>query len=380
MNILKQSIALLLCSLSLTLAQAASIPVPTAPKLAASSYLLMDYDSAELLVEHNVDERIAPASITKIMTAYVVYKALADGHIGQEDEVLISEKAWRMGGSRTFIEVNKRVKVGDLLMGMIVQSGNDASVALAEHVAGSESAFANMMNAEAQGMGLKNTQYMNTTGLPHPEHYSSARDIALLAQALIRDFPDQYHRYSIRKFTFNGITQYNRNKLLWRDESVDGLKTGYTETAGYCLASSAKRDTMRLISVVMGTDGPNSRVSYSQSLLNYGFRFFETHKLYSAGEALTEARIWQGEIENLPLGLAEDLYITIPRGQYQALAASMDLEQAIDAPVSLGTAYGKVSVAINDENIRQQPLIALRSIPEGGLWRRTVDTVLQWLE
>lgn len=216
--------------------------------------------------------------------------------------------------------------------------------------------------------------------MPDPEHFSTARDIAILAQALIRDFPDQYFRYSVRKFTYNDITQYNRNKLLWRDDSVDGLKTGFTESAGYCLVSSAKRNDMRLISVVMGTDGPKSRVSHSQSLLNYGFRFFETHKLYAAGETLTNTRIWKGEIENLPLGLAKDLYITIPRGQYKALAASMDLKPSIDAPINSGETFGKVNIALNEESINQQPLIALRSIPEGGIWRQTVDTVLQWLE
>jgi D-alanyl-D-alanine carboxypeptidase (penicillin-binding protein 5/6) len=350
------------------------------PKLDASSYYLMDFDSGQVLVEHNADERLSPASITKIMTAYVVYKALAEGHIGPEDEVPISEKAWRMEGSRTFVEVNKRVKLDDLLMGMIVQSGNDASVALAEHVAGSEPAFANMMNAEAQGLGLKNTQFLNATGMPDNEHYSTARDIAILSQALIRDFPDQYYRYSIRQFTFNEITQYNRNRLLWRDDSVDGLKTGFTDSAGYCLVSSAKRNNMRLISVVMGTDGPKSRISHSQSLLNYGFRFYETHKLYTAGEILTKTRIWRGEIENLPLGLAKDMYITIPRGQYKALAATMDLKPSIDAPVSSGVAYGEVKIALNEQSINQQPLVALESIPEGGLWRQTVDTVLQWLE
>jgi D-alanyl-D-alanine carboxypeptidase (penicillin-binding protein 5/6) len=380
MAMLKRSFIMLLCSLQLTLAHAGPAPVPMAPNLNASSYLLMDFDSSQVLVEHNADERVSPASITKIMTAYVVYKALAEGHIGPEDEVLISEKAWRMEGSRTFVEVNKRVKLNDLLMGMIVQSGNDASVALAEHVGGSEQAFANMMNAEAQGLGLKNTRFLNATGMPDDEHYSTARDIAMLSQALIRDFPDQYHRYSIRQYTFNEITQYNRNRLLWRDDSVDGLKTGFTETAGYCLVSSAKRNNMRLISVVMGTDGPKSRISHSQSLLNYGFRFYETHKLYTAGEILTKTRIWRGEIENLPLGLAKDLYITIPRGQYKALAASMDLKPSIDAPVSSGEAYGKVKIALNEQSINQQPLIALKTIPEGGLWRQTVDTVLQWLE
>jgi D-alanyl-D-alanine carboxypeptidase (penicillin-binding protein 5/6) len=340
----------------------------------------MDFNSGEVLVEHNVDERVEPASITKIMTAYVVYKALADGHIGIDDDVLISEKAWRMSGSRTFIEVNKHVKVNDLLMGMIVQSGNDASVALAEHVAGTEQAFANMMNAEAQAVGMRDSNYMNVTGLPDPEHYTTARDIALLARALIRDFPEEYARYSVEKFTYNGITQYNRNKLLWRDKSVDGLKTGYTESAGYCLVSSALRDGMRLISVVMGTDSPKSRVAHSQSLLNFGFRFYETHRLYAAGEALTEARIWKGEIENLPLGLVNYMYITIPRGRYDALKASMDLSIGIEAPVKMGDNFGEVKVVLEDQDLMHEPLVALKSIPEGGLWRQAMDSVLLWLE
>jgi D-alanyl-D-alanine carboxypeptidase (penicillin-binding protein 5/6) len=333
-----------------------------------------------VLAGKNADERLAPASITKLMTAYVVFKALAEGHIGLEDQVLISEKAWRMEGSRMFIEVGKRVKVDALLKGMIIQSGNDASVALAEHVAGSEEAFVNIMNAEVANLGLANTHYVNATGLPDPQHYTTARDIALLTKAIIKEFPDQYPRYSERKYTYNGITQYNRNKLLWRDESVDGLKTGHTETAGYCLVSSAERDTMRLISVVMGTKSAKSRVTYSQSLLNYGFRFFETHKLYTAGQPLAKPRIWKGEQEHLPLGLAEDLYITVPRGQYDDLDASMELTAQIDAPVQAGDPYGKVVVALNATHLKQEPLIALKAVPKGDLWRQAMDAVLQWLE
>lgn len=376
----KRSLIPLMCVVFLAQVYAATRPVPMAPSFNAKSYLLMDFNSGEILVKHNIDERVEAASITKIMTAYVVYKALADGHIGIDDDVLISEKAWRMGGSRTFVEVGKHVKVNDLLMGMIVQSGNDASVALAEHVAGTEQAFVNMMNAEAQPLGLRDTNYMNATGMPDAQHYTTARDIAKLARALIQNFPQEYHRYSVQKFTYNGITQYNRNKLLWRDKSVDGLKTGYTESAGYCLVSSAMRDNMRLIAVVMGTNGPKSRVAHSQSLLNFGFRFYETHRLYAAGQALTEARIWKGETEQLPLGLAKDMYITIPRGHYESLNASMDLNTSIEAPVRLGDSFGKVKVVLDDKDIRQAPLIALKSVPEGGLWRQAMDSVLLWLE
>lgn len=380
MILFKLTLTLLTCSLFLSLAHAASAPVPIPPTLDAKSYILIDFDSGKVLVERNADERIAPASITKIMTAYLVYKSLAEGQINLEDEVSVSEKAWRMEGSRMFIEVGKHVKVSDLLMGMIVQSGNDASVALAEHVAGSEEAFAHMMNAEAQSMDLKNTHFLNATGLPHPDHYTTARDIALLARQLIHDFPDQYYRYSERKFTYNDITQPNRNALLWRDSSVDGLKTGYTETAGYCLVSSAKRDGMRLISVVMGTQSNNARIAHSKSLLTYGFRFFETHKLYSAGESLTKTRVWKGELDQLPLGLTEDLYVTIPRGQYSSLDVATELDVQIDAPVQKDKAYGDIVITLNDQPIDKKPLIALQSVAEGGIWQQAMDTVLLWFE
>lgn len=380
MIMLKRTLTLLVLSFFLPNAYATSTAIPAPPAIAANSYILMDFDSAKVLAEHNADERVDPASITKIMTAYLVYKSLAEGQISLDDDVLVSEKAWRMEGSRMFIEVGNRVKVSDLLMGMIVQSGNDASVSLAEHVAGSEDAFAQMMNAEAEAMGLTNTHFLNATGLTHPDHYSTAQDIALMAQRLIHDFPDQYYRYSERNFTYNDITQYNRNKLLWRDSGVDGLKTGYTETAGYCLVSSAKRDGMRLVSVVMGTESANARVNQSYSLLTYGFRFFETHKLYAAGEPLTNPRVWKGEYDQLPLGLAEDLHVTIPRGQYSDLEISTEMAMQIDAPVQMGKPYGEVIVSLNNQPVDKKPLIALRAVAEGGMWRQTVDTVLLWFE
>ncbi len=380
MLMLKRKLVLLIWILYLPTGFAATKPIPAPPAFDAKSYILVDANSNEVLAEKNADQRLAPASITKVMTAYIIFKALAEGHIGLQDHALVSEKAWRMEGSRMFIEVGKRVMVDDLLKGMIIQSGNDASVALAEHVAGSEEAFVNMMNAELANIGLSDTNYVNTTGLSDPDHYTTARDIALLAKKLISDFPEYYPRYSERKYTYNDITQYNRNKLLWRDESVDGLKTGYTASAGYCLVSSAERETMRLISVVMGTKSAKSRLNHSQSLLNYGFRFFETHKLYKAGQPLTEPRIWKGEQENLPLGLAKDLYITIPRGQYDELDASMELTAQIDAPVQAGEPFGKVVVALDDTHLKQEPLIALKAIPKGNLWRQAKDTVLQWFE
>ena len=378
MLMMKLRFALLLSIVLVSVANATNIPLPAPPSLDAKSYFIMDAKSGVVLAEHNPEERLAPASITKIMTAYVVFKALKDAHIKLTDEVLVSEKAWRMEGSRMFIEVNKRVGVDDLLKGMIVQSGNDASVALAEHVAGSEEGFVAMMNVEVESLGLTNTHFVNATGLPDPEHYMSARDIALLAAALIRDFPDQYPRYSQRVFTFNGIKQYNRNKLLWRDSSVDGLKTGHTDTAGYCLASTAERDGMRLISVVMGTNSAKARATQSQSLLNYGFRFFETHRLYSAREALADPRVWEGEVENVQVGLENDLYVTIPRGQYDALDAKLSMHADIIAPVNEGQALGEVIVALNGKELKQQSLVALQSVPRGGLWRQAVDTVLQW--
>jgi D-alanyl-D-alanine carboxypeptidase (penicillin-binding protein 5/6) len=366
------------CLFSAVHAATVPAPAPAPPSFDAKSYILLDYQSGEALAERNPDERLAPASITKLMTAYVVFKALAEGQASMDDEVYVSEKAWRMEGSRMFIEVGKRVRLADLLKGMIIQSGNDACVALAEHLAGSEAVFATMMNAEAEALGMHNSHFVNVTGLPDPEHYMSARDIALLARALIRDFPDQYWHYSQKKFTYNNITQYNRNKLLWRDDSVDGLKTGYTESAGYCLVSSAKRDDMRLISAVMGTKGPKARASHSEALLNYGFRFFETHRLYAAGEALIHPRVWMGEPERVPLGIKTDLYVTIPRGQYDNLDARMELDSQITAPVHDGQTLGKVVVAFNGEDLTQIPLVALQEVPEGGLWRQAVDLVLQW--
>jgi D-alanyl-D-alanine carboxypeptidase (penicillin-binding protein 5/6) len=369
---------LVLCVCLFSAVHAATVPAPAPPSFDAKSYILLDYQSGEALAERNADERLAPASITKLMTAYVVFKALAEGQASMDDEVYVSEKAWRMEGSRMFIEVGKRVRLADLLKGMIIQSGNDACVALAEHLAGSEAVFASMLKAGAEALGMHNSHFVNVTGLPDPEHYMSARDIALLARALIRDFPDQYWHYSQKKFTYNNITQYNRNKLLWRDDSVDGLKTGHTESAGYCLVSSAKRDDMRLISAVMGTKGPKARARHSEALLNYGFRFFETHRLYAAGEALIDPRVWMGEPETVPMGLKADLYVTIPRGQYDNLDARIELDSQITAPVHDGQTLGKVVVAFNGEELTQTPLVALQEVPEGGLWRQAVDLVLQW--
>ncbi len=352
------------------------IPVPSPPALGAQSYLLMDFHSGRVLAERQADERRDPASLTKMMTAYVVFSELKAGKLSLEDSVLVSEKAWRAPGSRMFIEVGDRVPLEDLLRGMIVQSGNDASIALAEHVAGTEETFAQVMNQYAEALGLGNTHYQNANGLPEPEHYSSARDTARLVRALIRDFPDYYEYYSERHFTWNGIEQLNRNKLLWRDSSVDGLKTGHTEAAGYCLASSAERDGMRLVSVVMGADSVEARADDSLALLSYGFRFFETHRLYAASEALTRARVWKGGQELVSLGLARDLFVTIPRDRYDDLEATMSVEQTIMAPVQPAGRYGEVVVRLEGATVRTEPLVALEGVETGGLWRRMVDEVL----
>jgi D-alanyl-D-alanine carboxypeptidase (penicillin-binding protein 5/6) len=279
-----------------------------------------------------------------------------------------------------FVEVNTQVSVADLLQGLIVQSGNDATVALAEQIAGSEDSFAALMNQHAKRLGMTQTHFVNSTGLPDPEHYTTARDIVRITRAIISEFPEYYHWYSEKKFTYNEITQYNRNKLLWRDESVDGLKTGHTESAGYCLVTSAKRDDMRLISVVLGTKSEEARADASQALLNYGFRFFETHKLYDSGTKLTSSRVWKGAVENVDLGLADTLYVTIPRGEYKNLDASMQLREQVVAPIADGQALGDVVVRLGDQTVADKSLIALQPVAEGSFWQRIVDEALLYFE
>lgn len=360
--------------------QPQAIPIPSPPALGADSYILMDYDSNRVLVDVNINKRHDPASLTKIMTAYVVFSELKSKHIAMDDQVTVSAKAWREPGSRMFIEVGDKVPVKALLQGLIVQSGNDASVALAEHVAGNESTFAQVMNQYAQTLGMKHTHYVNATGLPNPKHYTTAHDTAILARAIMHDFPEYHHLFAEKKYTYNGIEQYNRNKLLWRDPSVDGLKTGHTEEAGYCLASSAKRDGMRLISVVMGAGSDEARLSDTQALLNYGFRFFKTHRLYQAGQALTKTRVWKGSAEMLPLGLTHDLFVTIPQHQYGDLKASMSVNSLLMAPVKRGEQYGKVNIQLNGQTISSEPLVALEGVSEGSIWRRMTDEVLLMLQ
>lgn len=359
---------------------ATPLPVPKPPALSARAYILMDYQSGVVLGEEKADERMEPASITKLMTAYALFHELHAGKIKLSDMITISENAWRTQGSRMFVEVGKQVSVENLIQGMIVQSGNDATVALAEQVAGSEATFAEMMNRYAQQLGMKNTHFVNSTGMPDPQHYTTARDIAILGSAIIREYPEYYKWYSQREFVFNGITQHNRNMLLWRDASVDGMKTGHTDSAGFCLVTSAQRDGRRLMSVVLGTNSEKARADESLALINYGFRFFETHKLYGAGQAVTQARIWKGASEKLPLGLARDLYITLPRGQYQQLKASMKLPAKLEAPAVKGRNYGTLHIDLGDKVLMEKPLVALQDVAQGGLWQRLVDSVKMRME
>jgi D-alanyl-D-alanine carboxypeptidase (penicillin-binding protein 5/6) len=358
----------------------AAVPTPTPPTVNARAYALMDYHSGAILAEHASHERMEPASLTKLMSAYVVFAELKDGKITLDDQVFISKRAWRTEGSRTFADVNTRIRLDDLVKGMIVQSGNDATVALAEHVAGSEEAFAELMNNYAASLNMTGTHFVNSTGLPDPNHYSTAYDMALLAQALIRQFPDYYRYYSIKEYSHNGITQQNRNKLLWRDPTVDGMKTGYTESAGYCLVTSSLRDDMRLISVVLGTKDEEARIVESQKLLGYGFRFFETKLLYPASKPITQTRIWQGATQELPLGLESDLYVTIPRSSGDKLASETNVSGDVLAPVRKGDQLGKLEVKLDGASIASRPLIAMQDVPEGGFTRRMADRVMMFFQ
>lgn len=349
--------------------------VPSPPSVAGTSHLLIDFDSGKVLAAKEPDARIEPASLTKIMTGYVVINELANGNMSMDEMVTISEKAWKMPGSKMFIEVGKQVSVRDLIKGMVIQSGNDASVALAEYIAGSEAVFAQLMNKYAQTLGMTNTHFVNATGLPHPDHYTSANDLAILTKALITKFPEEYQWYSEKKFTFNGITQYNRNKLLWQDPTVDGLKTGHTESAGYCLVASAKRDDMRLISVVLGTNSMEQRIQETQKLLNYGFRFFETHPLYKANQRLNDVTVWEGSKDLLGVGLQNDLYVTIPRGQYKNLVIESTLQPEIIAPIQTHQALGTLQVSLNGKTLVEQPLVALSDVEEGSFFKKLFDQI-----
>jgi D-alanyl-D-alanine carboxypeptidase (penicillin-binding protein 5/6) len=361
----------------------ASAPTPPPPTLTARSFVLMDFASGQVLASREPEMPVEPASITKVMTSYIVAAELANGKVKPTDDVFISEKAWRVGGAGTdgstsFLQVNSRVPLEALLRGMVVQSGNDASIALAEHVAGSEETFAALMNDYAARLGMTGSHFANATGLPAEGHLTTALDVARLGRALIRDFPEHYKQYSIKEFTWNGITQHNRNTLLWRDPSVDGIKTGHTSRAGYCLASSAKRGDMRLIAVVMGTAGEKVRADESQALLNYGFRFFESQTLYKAGAEVAAPDLWKGEAPKAKLGLAADAQVTIPRGSYARLQATVNVPKPLLAPLAQGQQVGNLSVKLDDKVVFEAPLVALEAYPEGGFFKRLGDAVMIW--
>ena len=370
--------AILVLALGFSALQAADAPKP--PEVAAKSHFLIDMHSERVLSGGGADERVEPASLTKMMTSYVVFAEMARGKFELADEVLVSEKAWRMKGSRMFIEVGTRVPVEALLMGLIVQSGNDAAVALAEFVAGDESTFADLMNRHARRLGMSGTRFTNASGLPEPDHYTTARDMALMAAALIRDFPEYYHWNAVREYEYGGINQRNRNALLFRDDSVDGLKTGYTRAARYCLVASAKREGMRLIAVVMGAESPRSRARIAQSLLDYGFRFYETRRVYASDEKVADVRVWKGRTKRLALGLDRNLYVTVPRGRYDEIDAKMEVATRLLAPVRAGEQQGVLSLALGDELSIERPLVALDDVAEGNLWQQVSDHVRLMLE
>jgi D-alanyl-D-alanine carboxypeptidase (penicillin-binding protein 5/6) len=364
-----------LLTLFTSLVHAAPALIPAPPSIAAKSYILMDGASGDIIIEDNANERLPPASLTKMMTAYITEYEIARGNINLKDEVLVSVKAWRTGGSKMFIKEGSRVPLVDLLRGIVIQSGNDASIAVAEHIAGSEGAFADIMNQHAGLLGMTDTHFQNATGLPMDEHYSSARDLALLAKAIIYKFPEQYPIYAEKYFTYNDIRQPNRNRLLWRDKSVDGLKTGHTEDAGYCMVASAMRDGMRLIAVVMGTSGEEARARETQKLLSFGFRYYDSVDLYQAGQKLIDGRVWAGVTDNLPLGIADAVTVTIPKGQKENIQASIEMNATIKAPVSIGDELGRIKVMLNETTLVDKPLVALQGVDEAGFFKRIWDMI-----
>lgn len=361
--------------LFLAIATAAPSLIPAPPSITAKSYLLIDHDSGYVLAEQDADRRIEPASLTKLMTAYIVLFEVSRGVIRLDDEVKISEKAWRMGGSRMFIRVNTLVSVDKLLKGLIIQSGNDATVALAEHIAQSEQAFVELMNQHAVRLGMTATNFNNSTGWPDNNHYTTARDLAKLSRAIINDFPDHYATYKEKEYTYNNIRQYNRNRLLWLDDRVDGLKTGHTETAGFCLISSAKQDNMRLISIVTGANKDDARISASRKLLNYGFRFFETNLIHTTNSEITKMRVWKGDTEQLSLGIDKNIYVTTAKGLYKQLISNIKVEAMIEAPVKKGQSFGQLNIMLGDKQLVTRELVALTSVAEGSMWHKLVDNI-----
>lgn len=354
-------------------------PIPAAPKLQASGYLLVDATNGEILVEHNAEEPLPPASLTKMMTAYIAEREITEGRMSFDDQVPVSVKAWKTGGSRMFIREGTEVRLEDLLRGIIIQSGNDASVAVAEYIAGSEDVFADVMNQTAISLGMTNTQFKNATGLPQEGHYTTAKDLSILAARIIQDFPDTYPIYEEKNFTYNGIKQANRNSLLFRDPTVDGLKTGHTEEAGYCLVASAERDGFRLISVVMGTASEKAREQETTKLLQYGFRYFSGKTLFTAGEPLPESarKVWFGEMESVDLAPTEPLYVTLPLGRESAIQATLDAPDTLDAPLEAGAVVGTVKIMLGERVLAESPVAVAEAVPEGGLFKRLMDFVLR---
>ena len=369
-------IAVLVSLFSLS-ALAQSVP---APALAANAWVLVDHATGQVLAGKDPDARIEPASLTKLMTAYLTFSALKAGTLQPDQVVPVSTRAWRMEGSRMFIEPNKPVTVDELVRGVIVQSGNDACVALAETIAGSEEAFAALMNREAQRLGMTNTHFTNSTGLPDPQLYTSARDLALLANAIIRDFPEYYSLYSLKEFTYNGIKQPNRNRLLYMDPSVDGMKTGHTSSAGYCLVSTARRGERRLISVVLGAASDTVRAQESLKLLNFGYQFFETVKLYSADEALSKFRVWKGKLNELPVGFLNDFALTVPKEAANKIQVSLESRQPLVAPLQRGQEVGTLTVAIDGKPLGQYPVVALQDVEVAGFFGRLWDAIVMFFK
>lgn len=367
--------SLLLALFTAGTVSAQSVLIPSPPQIAASSFILMDPASGRVIMEDNSRERLPPASLTKMMTAYIVERELDEGRISMSDMVPISVKAWRTEGSRTFVQEGTEVSVEDLLRGVIIQSGNDASVALAEFVAGSEGAFVDIMNQQAEILGMNDTNFATATGLPAPDQFSTARDLAILAGAIINDYPENYPLYAEKHFTFNNIRQPNRNSLLWRDDSVDGLKTGHTQEAGYCLVASARRNDTRLIAVVMGASSTTARAQEIQKMLNYGFRYYQTERLFSTGQELMQARVWSGASDQLSLGTLDDVYVTIPRGSRDSLKSVIELDTVIKAPVAVGDELGRVKVTLEGETVVDQPVLALSDVPEAGFFKRIWDAI-----
>lgn len=376
-------IGLGLCILSSVFAQSPQgvfAPVAEIPELGSKAFILRDFDSGKILASRNPEELVEPASITKMMSAYVVFQALKNKQLDLAETVKINEKAYHMQGSRMFVELNSEVDVKSLIIGMVVQSGNDATVALAERVGGSEEKFVQNMNEVARHLGMNHTHFINSTGWPTKDHYTTAYDIALLSEALIRDFPDYYTWFSHKEFTHNKIRQYNRNRLLWRDEAVDGIKTGHTDSAGFCLAASARKNGMRLIAVVFGASDDKSRAADNLALLNYGFSTYETHRLYHASQSLQSAKVWKGQRDQVELGLAKDVYITIPRGYHERLNTEVVYREPIIAPVKKGQAFGSLKVTLSGKEIVSAPVYSLEAVKSTGFWGRAVDEVKLWFD